>query len=770
MLRDSHRSPAAAHAPRGGGRGRVFPALALVLLLACGVGAPAASPWTLGPPLPELEGRGRDRAEIFARIDALEEELEAMVSGEERARIQRRLAELYLATGLRKHHRKVLDLLGQALHDDPSDFSTARLRAELAQRMRYTRQAQAWLEEATHDFAGDGRAFEALGRFQFVEGRRRLQSARFERARAAFQRAVLLDPDSVAGWRGLAFSALALGDDAQALRAARALQELGAEGAVGSWVEAAAAVGTGEEALARRRFEEALAVADSVERAVFVAAEGFLDEQDLEGYARRFVAAGEVRAAMLRLGETVDTDLDLDWKKALEDPRVRRLALAAYWRDRDRRPARVFNPARLRYWRRLVLADLLFGDPETGRRGWESVLGQVWVRWGRPTSTFYSPGVAGAVLDELDVAQVRLPLEESVPEETPFWVWTWKESGRWFSFLFLDPSRQARWSMASESSYQMGIRRRQQALALQEETLPPSDLEIALGRALFPRSQDTLVETHVAVRSSAEDSSVAGEAARAAPAEVEVEWSLFDAQDRRLDHRVERLDASHRRRRLQEAVGERPWPARSDPFLLSIGARLPPGSYRIAVEARRPGEQGRRSARLDVRVPEPEPAALLALSDLQLTAANGAYRPGEAIDPRLVKFGRVVVPVPDLRIPAGADAAGVYFEVRHLATGPDGKTSFDVRYEMYRSTRATRGLFLSGTDPSGTRRLRGIDPLTLTYLREQTGVSREGVVIKGSRLDLAQLPPGEYVLVVVVRDRIGGREARSALAFRRRGP
>ena len=60
-------------------------------------------------------------------------------------------------------------------------------------------------------------------------------------------------------------------------------------------------------------------------------------------------------------------------------------------------------------------------------------------------------------------------------------------------------------------------------------------------------------------------------------------------------------------------------------------------------------------------------------------------------------------------------------------------------------------------------------PLTASFVEEQTGVSAEGLVIKGAALDVSELGDGNYVLVVSVSDHVGGQSVSQAIAFRRGG-
>ncbi len=58
--------------------------------------------------------------------------------------------------------------------------------------------------------------------------------------------------------------------------------------------------------------------------------------------------------------------------------------VGTFWRGRDPRLLTPQNERKLEHIARLALADLLFADTRTGRRGWESVKGEVAVRYGLP--------------------------------------------------------------------------------------------------------------------------------------------------------------------------------------------------------------------------------------------------------------------------------------------------------------------------------------------------------------------------------------------------
>jgi hypothetical protein len=129
-----------------------------------------------------------------------------------------------------------------------------------------------------------------------------------------------------------------------------------------------------------------------------------------------------------------------------------------------------------------------------------------------------------------------------------------------------------------------------------------------------------------------------------------------------------------------------------------------------------------------------------------------------------VKYTAAVVPLPGHRVSRDAKEIGVYFEVRNLALDAEGQSSFDVRYAVYRSTREIRDLVFR--DRPDLDELELVAPASLSYLEERSGVSREGLVIKGTELDVSELSPGDYVLVVTIHDRLADYTSSRSTAFR----
>jgi len=220
----------------------------------------------------------------------------------------------------------------------------------------------------------------------------------------------------------------------------------------------------------------------------------------------------------------------------------------------------------------------------------------------------------------------------------------------------------------------------------------------------------------------------------------------------------------HRRSSVFSQIGRSLDPRARDPFLVSIGARLPAGRYHVGVEVHEPVTGAISSEQFTFVVADSPPGDLLEISGLQLASAFAPWTPSMQVPADFVKYATAVVPAPDHRVPMGSDALGIYFEVRNLARDARGLTSFDVRYAVYRSNREIRDLAFQ--DDPDLDAMELVAPASLSFLEESTGASGEGIVVKGTELDVGDLAAGDYVLVVAIHDRLAGYEDRRAAAFR----
>jgi GWxTD domain-containing protein len=699
-----------------------------------------------------LEGQELSRDDLFARVDSLEAEIYRLPS-DQCGPLQMRLAQLYLATNLFKHRRTALDLLEKVSEVQPERFDAVALWATMAQRMRYPSAARKRLESCVEEFPDDPRAAAQLGRFYFREARRRMLTEVFARAAESFERALGADETYLPAWQGLATTRLALQDHAAALRAARRWARLDPEDSAPRWLEAAGLAGIDSLDAAQSMFRDLLAKLTESERQRFSGIDGVLSRHSLEQIAKQLLPQA-LAHELMRDADSDWTIVDrVDWSVVLSDSTARTRAVESYWKLNNARPTKDYNTNKLLYWRRLVEADVLFGDPDRGWRGWETEMGDAWVRWGAPTSTFYDAGGASSLLSDLSVAGVRLTPADQIPQNTRIWIWTYRWPGSWFSLLFTDPTMNSTWRTSSVTAENIAGLTRTNPLSFFDGEATVSPFTLEMSSAVFPRQEfESVVETYVQV-----------EGATFADTMAILEWALFDETGERIDYRRESLgEASSLAQLMPSATG-----ASSDSLLMwTVGARVVPGRHRIAVEVSDAHGARRTSKALEVDVREPGPPGLMELSDVQVAQHFEPYRVSNPIPLKFVKFGQVIVPAPSRRLLANAETVAVYFELRQPALDKEGLSSLDVVYEVFEDRRRIRSLV---TNREFRRdKLERIDPLSSVFLNERSGVSREGVVIKGTNLDITSLRAGDYLVLVTVSDRISGQSASRAGWFQRR--
>jgi GWxTD domain-containing protein len=699
-----------------------------------------------------LEGQELSRDELFARVDSLEAAIYGLPA-DQCGPLQMRLAQLYLATDLFKHRRTALELLEKVLEVQPERFEAAALWATMAQRMRYPSAARKRLERSIDEFPDDPRAAAQLGRFYFREARRRMLTEVFARAAESFERALGVDETYLPAWRGLATTRLALQDHAAVVRAARRWARLDPNNTAPRWLEAAGLAGTDSLDAAQSMFGDLLAGVTELEGQRFDGVDGVLSPHTLEQIAKQLLPR-DLAHELMRAADPEWTIVDrVDWSEVLSDSTARTRAVETYWKLNNARPTKDYNTNKLLYWRRLVEADVLFGDPDRGRRGWDTEMGDAWVRWGAPSSTFYDAGGASNLLSELSVAGVRLTAADQIPQNTRVWIWTYRWPGSWFSLLFTDPTMNSSWRTSSVTAQNIAGLTRTQPLTFFDGEVDESAFTLEMSSAVFPRREfESVVETYV---------QVAG--ATVADTMAVVEWALFDETGERIDYRREGLGEASSLSQLLPSKGE----TSGDPLLIwTVGARLVPGRYRIAVEVSDARGARRTSGALEVDVREPGPPGLMELSDVQVAQHFEPYRISDPIPLKFVKFGQVIVPAPSQRLSANAETVAVYFEVRQPALDKEGLSSLDVVYEVFEDRQRIRRLV---ADREFRRdELERIDPLSSVFLNERTGISREGVVVKGTNLDITSLRHGNFLILVTVSDRISGQSASRAAWFRRR--
>ncbi|MGA7305321.1 MAG: tetratricopeptide repeat protein [Rhodothermales bacterium] len=158
--------------------------------------------------------------------------------------------------------------------------------------------------------------------------------------------------------------------------------------------------------------------------------------------------------------ENLDLFLPPEEKEAYQkDP----IAYAArYWTSKDPRFLTPYNERKLEHYSRLVYADLLYGAPRLGLRGWDTQRGQILVRYGVPQSDVVISGGFESILNHLAASRTRekkleetdapgqkvLDFDQSVLESNTFDIWDYGD----FKFVFEDPFRNNEYRLYSPSA------------------------------------------------------------------------------------------------------------------------------------------------------------------------------------------------------------------------------------------------------------------------------------------------------------------------------
>ncbi len=693
----------------GRGLGRFL--LASLWLCASGPATSAhGSVLGLAPPPPALlhPAASLSRDQIFRRIDALEE----IIHHGESERVQSlfELAVLESSTGRIEDRRHALELFERLtwIAPDRLDVVLWRARVEIDQK--------AFLPALTHLRGARARFGEvaalehAIGYAAWLDGRRRLKASSLATTLRAFRRAHELQPESELYARCVAAVAIALDRPDQALAATREIHA-GEQVALAPLFLRAAALSydrrTQEES--EKLFVQAIRALPPATAAIFVDGEGLLPGVD----------PGDVDAAV-RFFERIDST-----------------------------PALRSNARRLAYWRRILQADLFFGRAEDGLPGWKTAPGERWVRWGRPVAVDYEPAEPGVFYtarstvvgkggsrSEPDSLESRNDRDPRIAR----WRWTYSIHGEPVVVTFQDLSLDHHWGLASRSALDVEALQRELPLVFTERAIPSGfELWTDLIGYLHAADRDEL-DVAVGIGPLRPDE---GGAVVAMPDTVVVDWAVFGQDGVEIDRGDLVLTAADSRaRRLGALPDEHRVSGLPDLRLGHVVLELPPGAYRVAVEARDPSTGGQRWTKSQV-VLSARPGVEPSMSDLRLAASFAPYLPTSEVPLAFVRHALVVLPLPERRVPVGIGDFFVYYELYDLGVDAAGRTLFDVSYRIER-------LFDDLADAS--QRSGELQPKMRRFVEESTSVSAAGVVVKGTRVDLDGLDVGRYRIVVEVED------------------
>jgi GWxTD domain-containing protein len=136
-------------------------------------------------------------------------------------------------------------------------------------------------------------------------------------------------------------------------------------------------------------------------------------------------------------------------------PSLRDSLSTAFWDSRDPTPLTPVNENLLEYWKRLVLADLFFGQPENSLRGWQTPRGELFVRYGPPEAMSFARAsfAEGEATVQRDLPLERRRSREVAPMtlrfQCPEQTWRYTFGGREIAFAFIDPTLHDRFIAAS---------------------------------------------------------------------------------------------------------------------------------------------------------------------------------------------------------------------------------------------------------------------------------------------------------------------------------
>jgi len=134
------------------------------------------------------------------------------------------------------------------------------------------------------------------------------------------------------------------------------------------------------------------------------------------------------------------------------------------------------------------------------------------------------------------------------------------------------------------------------------------------------------------------------------------------------------------------------------------------------------------------------------LSDLMLCSSFEDFHPSSTVPREFVRYARVTVPTPERIFPIDQNVVFVYFEAYDLGIEADGRTRTTVEYSIVPVT-------------------ENVSSATSRFVEERTGVSPEGVVVKGTAIDLKELAVGRYEMTVTVVDQVTGTTMERAVEF-----
>ncbi len=431
----------------------------------------------------------------------------------------------------------------------------------------------------------------------------------------------------------------------------------------------------------------------------------------------------------------------------------RREFVRTYWLQVDPTPLTPANETQLEYWKRLTLADFFFGDAKQDTRGWSTMPGETFVRYGFPHQTVYQAARFGQLSMEGGAV-------EFVP---PAWVWRYDFQNRSIDFVFRDVNLQGTF-LAEDQTATVLSALRERSPAVFHDALAGEMSQFFVSHAGF-RDPSGKTRDEVAVAISPFGRLPYG-------LREDVPWWTGSRITAHVQDDRQETVATERWRIKPSDLAE---PVRgAEMLLLDATFALPPGRYALVgiVENPETGLSGSFSQPFYVRSFTSDK---LQVSDLELGLPAHAGLRGHANR----RLGPDFVSSP-VGFVSGARGLGVYYEIYNLKTRFGNEVEFRVRYTVLPRgyvvghTRRVRAGQAQPDDELRHGRLgASLDGVTLTrsnyadvsFLPETVRSSPGASVLRRARVPIGLLDPGEYALLVTVTDVITGQSASSEAPF-----
>lgn len=656
------------------------------------------------------------------------------------------LARALAGTETIEGRRRALELLGRVRHTYWNDKGFHWQRARIYETSRQTSQVRGALREILRIDPREVEAWVELARLRLDEVLHEFDPARAARMFEPLDQALAIDPDhrDALFLRSLGLELLASNPD-------QAIPYLSRDGV----------------RYARRILDRH--PADAAARLLLAVHLLDLDERDAA--AAQFDSALAAAPPPLR-----QAFMDSCWTSTPADtedvpippPDIRDSANHRYWVSQDPTPLSLINEGQLEIWKRMALADILFGRPDRDVRGWETGPGEALVRYGKPNVRTYEPASAfpSTSLDQVPPFGATIEDDQSGwgyinrVFKPPTWRWLYRFQGLEFSLGFQDDCLNDRYAFDDGSRWKLATLRERTPVVFDQA--PPGEIRhVFLASAGTARDGGRWVHQtfDVGVPFWRPDPRrlwldkvrldlVVRDSTRAIVRQVRHEAEPGDVAALRLDRR---LDWLHWR----------------DSF------DLPPGRYTVTafVEDGDSHVQGSFSRPVDVRDYAAEPA--LTVSDLELAFAADDSTKGRTAERAGQRY------LPDPLGFAGQDRRlEIYYDLYGLGE-LFGRSRHQVRFTIM-----PRASVLEFEVMVQDGRVRPDDLVSFAARQAATGTALDernyfdvffppvtmrvetSRANKATRLTLPDLVPGEYALVLSVTDQLTRDTAHGTTYFR----